>query len=486
MLTRVCLLGMLAFAVPLGAQTLPPATASPVLPAAAPMAGLWTGSLETGTVTLRLAVHIAAGPDGGYDSTLDSVDQGVLGISVAKTLYAGHVLTLSLPSLKAQFAGTLGADGKTLTGTWTQGASSLPLTLTRTDKAPVGPRRPQEPHPPFPYAARDVVYADKAGGVVLAGTLSIPRGKGPFPAAVLITGSGSHDRDETLFGHKPFLVISDFLTRRGIAVLRVDDRGVGGSTGSKAQSNDHDFARDVRAGVAFLQAQPEINPRKIGLVGHSEGGLVAPLAAANAHNIAFVVLLAGPGVPGQQILREQNTLILRSLHADPALIAWSTQQQAKTFAILQSTPDNARATAKLDALLQTSLASMPSEMQPHAADYQANFKAQEQTVLTPWFRGFLASRPAPVLAQVHCPVLALGGSRDLQVPARESLHAIAHALKIGGNKDVTVREMPGLNHLFQTAPTGALAEYGQIEKTFSPVALKVMGDWIARHTLPAH
>ncbi len=484
MLTRVCLFGLLALATPLGAQTPPPALPSRALPAAAPLAGLWAGSLAVEGVTLRLVAHITASPSGNYTSTLDSVDQGALGIPVAATTFANNTLTLTLPKLKAQFTGTLGADGKTLTGTWTQGASSLPLTLTKTDKAPPGPRRPQEPHSPFPYATRDVVYANTQGGVVLAGTLSTPLGKGPFPAAILITGSGSHDRDETLFGHKLFLVIADYLTRRGIAVLRVDDRGMGGSTGSKTQSNDHDMAGDVRAGVAFLGTQPGINPHKIGLIGHSEGGLIAPIAAANFPGIAFVVLLAGPGVPGEQILREQNALILRSLHADPTLVAWSGRQQAQTFAILKSTPDNAEAKAKLDALLRAALASMPAELRPHAREYRANFEAQEQTVLTPWFRGFLASRPAAVLAQVHCPVLALGGAKDLQVPAQESLAAVARALKAGGSPDVTVREMPGLNHLFQTAPTGALAEYAQIEETFAPAALKVMGDWIARRTLP--
>ncbi len=459
---------------------------APVSPSvsAVPLTGLWAGSLNTGGALLRLVVHITANTGGGYHSTLDSIDQGALGIPVAATAIAGQTLTLRLPGIDAQYVGTLSPDGKTLTGTWTQAGRPLPLALTKTDKMPPAPRRPQEPQPPFPYTNRDVVYPGTAKGIVLAGTLAVPQGKGPFPAAILVTGSGSHDRDETMVGHKPFLVIADFLARRGIAVLRVDDRGVGGSTGSKTQSNDHDMASDVRAGVAFLQHQPEINPRKIGLIGHSEGGLIAPLAAANTPAIAFVVLLAGPGVPGAQILHEQNTLILRSLHADPALIAWSTQQQTQTFAILQSTPDNTKAKAKLDALLKKSLATMPAEMQPHSAEYKASFKAQEQTVLTPWFRGFLASRPAPVLAQVRCPVLALGGSKDMQVPARESLAAIVHALEAGGNKDVTVREMPGLNHLFQTASTGTIAEYGQIEETFSPAALKVIGDWIIRRTLP--
>ncbi len=490
MLTHFRLLGTLALAaIPVtqtGAQTPLSSPVSPAAPASASLAGLWVGSLDAGGSTLRLAVHIAPVPGGSYASTLDSLDQGALGIAVTTTTFAHNTLTLSLPKLTAQFVGTLDKDGKTLTGTWTQGAHSLPFTLTKTDKMPLGPRRPQEPHPPFPYVMRDVVYANKAGGVTLAGTLSMPPGKGPFPAALLITGSGSHDRDETLFGHKPFLVIADYLTRRGIAVLRVDDRGVGGSTGSKSQADDHDFAGDVRAGVAFLQTQPEINPRKIGLIGHSEGGLIAPLAAANSHTVAFIVLLAGPGVPGQQILREQLALILQSQHADPALIAWAGRQQAKTFAILKTTPDNAQAKAKLDALLQASMTHLPANLQPYGTEYQANFAAQEQTILTPWFRGVLASDPAAVLEQVHCPVLALGGAKDLQVPAAQSLPAIAQALKENGNKDVTVRELPHLNHLFQTAPTGAIAEYAQIEETFSPVALKIMGDWIARRVLPPH
>lgn len=486
MSARLCAAGTLTLAalsaLPTRAQTPLPAVPATAVSANTPLAGLWVGPLNTGGVTLRLAVHISAQPGGAYSSTLDSLDQGALGLPIAATTFAKNTLTLALPALKAQFTGTLSADGKTLIGTWTQGANPLPLTLSKTDKLPPGPARPQEPHPPFPYASRDVAYANTQGGVTLAGTLTEPLGAGPFPAAILITGSGDHDRDETLFGHKPFLVIADYLTRRGIAVLRVDDRGVGGSTGSKNQSNDHAFASDVRAGIAFLQQQPKINPHQIGLVGHSEGGLIGPLAAANNKNVAFMVLLAGPGVPGPQILREQNTLILQSEHSPHDVVAFTGQQQAQTFAILRTTPGNAQAKAKLDAVLQANLTHLPPSLQPYATQYRANYAAQEQIILTPWFRGFLASNPAPVLAQVHCPVLALGGSRDLQVPAAQSLHAIAAALHKGGSTDVTVREMPGLNHLFQTAPTGAISEYAQIEETFSPAALQVVGDWIMRHT----
>ena len=247
-------------------------------------------------------------PGGAVVLSLDSPDQGANGIPISSMSHKGGVVSFESSVIKGTFEGKLDADSKELKGDWKQNGASFPLLLQKTDKVSET-RRPQMPKPPFPYRSEDVTYENKAGGVKLAGTLTIPAGEGPFPAVVLITGSGPQDRDESLLGHKPFLVLADHLTRLGIAVLRVDDRGVGGSTGSTANSTSEDFAGDVLTGLDFLKARKEIDVKRVGLIGHSEGGIIAPMVAARSQDIAFIVLMAGTGVTGQEILTAQRNLI---------------------------------------------------------------------------------------------------------------------------------------------------------------------------------
>ncbi|HLK19196.1 MAG TPA: alpha/beta fold hydrolase, partial [Bryobacteraceae bacterium] len=270
--------------------------------------GNWQGTLDVGAAKLRLGLHVTKKPDGALSSTLDSIDQGAMGLPVNVTTFKAGTLHLELPNLHATFDGKLTPDGKQISGTFTQGAP-FALTFERAT-AVVTLNRPQNPKPPFPYEAQDVTIETKAGK--LAGTLTLPRGKGPFPAAVMITGSGAQDRDETLLGHKPFLVIADYLTRRGIAVLRLDDRGVGGSIGSSAQQTLDEMADDVIADVEYLKGRKEIDPKRIGVIGHSEGGIVGPAAAVRSSDISFVVMLAGTGVPGTAVLKQQGEAIIRA------------------------------------------------------------------------------------------------------------------------------------------------------------------------------
>jgi pimeloyl-ACP methyl ester carboxylesterase len=233
--------------------------------------GTYQGTLDTGSVKLRLGLHVVRSGAGAYKSTLDSIDQSAMGIPVQQTTVTGNKLRLEMPNMGgATYEGTLSEDGAQITGTFTQGAP-LPLVFNRVEKIEA-PNRPQNPKPPFPYESEEVTYT--SGAVRLAGTLTIPKGVSPFPAALLITGSGPQDRDESLMGHKPFWVIADFLTRRGVAVLRVDDRGMGRSTGNSMRSTLEDFVTDVLAGVTFLKGRREIDPKRIGVIGHSEGGIV--------------------------------------------------------------------------------------------------------------------------------------------------------------------------------------------------------------------
>jgi uncharacterized protein len=444
------------------------------------VAGDWEGILQGSTGSLRLGLHITPMPNGGFSSKLDSIDQGALGIAVRTTRVTGNAVHLDLPELRATFDGVLTPDGAEIHGIFNQGVA-LELNLVRSKNVTPLPR-PQLPKPPFPYKSEDVSYQNNTANVRFTGTLTLPPGKGPFPAALLITGSGPQDRDETVAGHKPFLVIADDLAKRGIAVLRVDDRGVGGSEGSSIRASLDDLAGDVLAGVAFLKSRAEIDPKHIGLIGHSEGGIVAPLAASRSKDVAFVVLLAGTGMTGDRVLLAQNELVLRSAGAPTETVEWQISWLRQAIEVLRQEKDEQAAIQKIRAVWEKAKATLP---QPIREQAQAGSPDQQIDALaSPEFRSLLFVDPAETLRKLKIPVLALAGSRDLQVPPEQNLAAISAALKAGGNKDVEVKELPGLNHLFQKCNLCTVAEYGSIEETFSPVALQELGDWIVRHTRP--
>jgi pimeloyl-ACP methyl ester carboxylesterase len=349
------------------------------------------------------------------------------------------------------------------------------------DPTPVPTRRPQEPKRPFPYTAEEVIYPVNDGsGVKIAGTLTIPQGPGPFPAVLLISGSGPQDRDGALYGHQPLLVIADHLSRHGIAVLRADDRGVGGSTGNVDEATTADFARDALAGVRFLASHPRIARDRIGLLGHSEGGVVAPLAASQSPGVAFLVLLAGTGVPGAEIVRRQGELIARANGVPEEAIQRSQEALRRTFEVLRAVPDRAARTASLRPLGKDLLVTLSEDQIKTLGGLGAAGDAVIKGINTPWFRYFIDYDPRPALRKVKVPVLALNGTLDLQVPPDPNLPEIAKALKQAGNRDVTVRLLPGLNHLFQPATTGSPAEYGVIETTIDPQVLGLVTDWITK------
>ena len=471
---------------PLTAQAKP--AKAPAKAKATPSAvGDWSGTLNAGGTQLRLVVHFTKQSGGGLAGTLDSLDQGANGIPFSLVRQAGGKVHAEASGIKAVYDGTLDPAGKTIAGHWTQ-VMPLPLTLTRmpaaTRAALLQNDRPQEPTPPYPYAASDITFPGGAAGVTLAGTLTVPPGDGPFTAAVLIAGSGPNDRDETILRHKLFLVLADDLTRRGIAVLRYDKRGIGKSTGNYALATSRDFAEDARAAFAYLKAQPRVNPAKIGLIGHSEGGLIAPMVAAKSRDVAFLVLLAGTGFSGERIIAEQAALIGKAEGASDADVAKSQVTEKAVLAVAVHEPNADAARIKIEALMRQAFAAATPAQKKAAGDPTLLIRAQSAALVSPWFRYFLAYDPAPTLQQVHCPVLALDGSLDLQVPPAENLAAIGAALKAGGNTDVTTTELPGLNHLFQTAHTGSPSEYGKIEETLSPTLLKVVGDWVEKVSDP--
>ena len=440
--------------------------------------GVWEGKLKVGGVELRLVLRVSKESDGSLNASVDSPDQGAMGLKVDSIeLDDDGVTRFEMKTLSAKFEGTRDEVGNTIVGEFTQAGTTLPLVLGWQERASELPR-PQEPQKPYPYRAEEVRYENKAGGVTLAGTLTIPTGQGSFPAALLISGSGPQDRDESLFGHKPFLVLADYLTRMGIAVLRVDDRGVGGSTGQTRTSTSEDLAGDVEAGVAFLKTRPEVDRAKIGLIGHSEGGIIAPMVAAQSAEIAYVVLMAGPGLPGEEILILQGALVAKAEGKSDEQIAENRELQERIFEIIRSEKDPQAAEARMRLTIKDGLTRL-SAVDKGAASVTVEFvEAQVQAVQSPWFRFFLTYDPRPALRKVKCPVLALNGEKDLQVPARENLAAIEGALKVGHNPRMTVKELPKLNHLFQTSETGRISEYARNEETIAPIALELIGSWI--------
>lgn len=431
--------------------------------------GSWLGTLNASAAKLRLLFQITNTPD-GLQATLNSLDQGGGAIPASSVKRDSAKLTIEMKSIDASFSGTLDKDMTTVEGAWVQHGNSLPLTLKKTDaqKAMATSARPQDPKKPYPYHSEDVAYQNKsAPEVELAATLTLPRGKGPFPAVVLITGSGPQDRDEALLGHRPFLVLSDYLTRHGIAVLRADDRGVGKSTGNFTTATTADFATDTEAGIAYLKTRQEINQHKIGLIGHSEGGVIAPMIAARNHDVAFIVMMAGTGVPGDAVLAEQTKLILLANGGSQEMAERQKEAELEITAMVKQETNS----AALEKKLREKFSGQFTEAQLSASIMQMN---------SAWMRYFISYDPAVALSKVTCPVLALNGEKDLQVPPKQNLPAIRKALEAGGDKHFEIVELPGLNHLFQTAKTGSPSEYAQIEETIAPVALETMANWILK------
>jgi len=432
--------------------------------------GSWMGTLRVGDLELRIAYTIEEDQDGSLSATLHSLDEVVYDIPVNDIQYQDNQLTLISEAAQSTYEGRLvsGRNSIYFDGQWKQAGLSFDLDLRPVEEIP-RPIRPQDPQPPFPYEQQEVVFENIPAGIQLAGTLTVPEGPGPFPVLVTISGSGSQDRNSTFFEHKPFWVIADYLARLGIAVLRYDDRGVGGSTNSETEATTADLAGDVQAAVSFLMDHPDIDPNRIGLIGHSEGGIIAPMVATEIDEIAMIVLLAGPGVPGSKILLDQNEDILRAQGASEQYIETWLTYLSRVFEILHDYPGDAEAKEKIrEAFVQTYGQSSPQELENEV-----------EVWISAWMRFFVLYDPAPTLAQVTCPILALFCERDIQVNVSQNLPVMEAILAQAGHTDYLVHELPELNHLFQTAQTGVIEEYAQIEETFSPIALDLIGAWVS-------
>ncbi len=440
------------------------------------VAGVWSGVLALGTAELELIFHIELDFAAGYSGHLDVPAQGAQGIPLSFAGRKDGQIVFDVALIAGSFTGEF--KGGNLEGIWEQSGLKLPLLLKPRAADQAGFLRPQEPWPPYPYSEEEVVYENEEADIELAGTFTKPFGGGPFPAVILISGSGPQDRNEELMGHKPFLVLADYLTKRGIAVLRFDDRGVGASGGNFAAATTLDFASDVAAGVKYLQAREDVNKKQIGLIGHSEGGLVAPMVAADNRDISFIALLAAPGFSGEEISLMQSELLQRASGAPKEQVEREVRLLRDILAINKEEEDLEKAAELIREAILRRIAELTPQEQEMLGDPEELVQAQLAQVLSPWFRFFQTYDPLPALRQVSCPVLAVNGSKDLQVPAAANLAKIEEALKEGGNETYRIVNLPGLNHLFQTAETGLPNEYMQIEETMSPLALDTIGDWI--------
>ena len=440
------------------------------------VAGHWEGHIEIPGQPLAVKVDLAI-DESDWHGTIDIPAQGAKGLPLSEIHIAeegkGMRVTFSIRDVPGNptFDGTL-QDG-VINGTFSQGGVTFGFRLSR--EVVPGPVRPQEPKPPFPYQIEEVEFQN--GDINLAGTLTVPQGDGPFPVVLLISGSGLQDRDETVFGHKPFWVLADYLSRAGIAVLRVDDPGIGKSGPHPEPPTTADFATDVEAGVAFLKGDDRIGT--VGLIGHSEGGIIAAIVASRRDDIGFVVLIAGPGVPGAELLLKQNERIFDGMGIVGERKETLLTLLDRLFTTLTSDMTEDEMRQQVDEIVRKQF---EINGVPPAQQDETQVQAAVEQVLNPWMRYFLAFDPRPALEAIRVPILALNGELDVQVDAEQNLTAIDAALEKGGNHNVTLHRLPKHNHLFQRAKTGLINEYAVIEETLSPEVLDLIRDWVVSVT----
>ena len=442
--------------------------------------GQWNGALKVQGTQLRLVFNIIK-TNNGVSSTMDSPDQGAKGIPTTTTSFENSILKITIENAKIEYEGTINKNN-IIVGIFKQGGQAFPMNLSKEIIEKEKLVRPQEPIKPYSYYSEEITSENKKAGINLAGTLTLPKKEGLFPVVILISGSGPQNRDEELLGHKPFLVLSDYLTRNGIAVLRYDDRGTALSKGDFKTATSADFATDVESAIAYLKTRNEINKNKIGLMGHSEGGLIAPMVASKSKDVAFIVLLAGPGIQGDKLLLLQQKLIGKASGVSDEDLQKNELINRKVFDIVNKSTNLEQLNIDLTNYIKQTLKDNLDAEKPAGMSDDDIVKLEVKQIATPWMQYFIKYNPAPSLGKVKCPVFAINGEKDLQVPPKENLEGIKKALSKGGNKKVITKELPNLNHLFQECKTGSPDEYAKIDQTFSPTALTEILKWIQMQT----
>lgn len=422
--------------------------------------GSWSGELTVQGMSLPLIIHIKKNGN-LLVSTMDSPKQGATNIPLGATTFIDNQLSIDAPALGLSYAGKYTNDS--FEGVFKQGGMEIPMSLARQSEIVKPLNRPQTPKAPFDYATEEVSYLNPIDKNTLAGTLSIPKNfTKNSPILVMITGSGPQNRDEEIFNHNPFAVIADDFAKKGIATLRLDDRGIGGSSKGSKNDTSANFATDIEAATTFLANKGYLN---IGLLGHSEGGMIAPMIAAKSKYIRFIVLMAAPGTAIAELLTQQNYLAGK--------LAGMSEQQLL---------ENKKTNQKIYAFIKN-YSGTTYEKDLHSLLANEDGKADEtllNQLKNPWFTYFIKFNPELYLSKVKIPVLAINGGLDFQVPAKENLAAINNSLTIAKNKNFETYEFEGMNHLFQECKTGAFSEYGEIEQTISPKVLDKMSTWLLK------
>lgn len=439
--------------------------------------GTWYGLFSYPGGKMRLTLHITKTAT-GYAATFDSPDEKAAGLPIPSIAFENNILAFAAPAANLDYKGTL--DNNTIKGNLLVNNAQMPLDFGREEIKAPKLLRPQEPVKPYPYVTEDVTFKNEKAGITLAGTLTLPKKEGNFPAVILITGSGAQNRDEEIMGHKPFLVLADFLTKNGIAVLRYDDRGVAKSTGDFETATTQDFATDTDAAFQYLKTRKEINKNKIGLAGHSEGGAIAPIVAAKNPDVAFIVLMAGPAISGDEVMMLQNYMLGKADGMPEEELTKLGGINRKVYDIIKQESNTEVMQTKMHTLLTTELKPLFVSKGIPQSNIDQYINMQISGLISPWYVNFMKYDPAPALEKVKCPILAINGDKDLQVAAMANLNAIKRIAEKSGNKKVTTKQLPGLNHLFQESEKGLPSEYGTIEQTISPVALNEISGWILK------
>jgi len=449
------------------------------------ISGIWEGKLDVGSISLRFDFHFNKDKDNNYSGTFDSPDQGVNGVPCKEVFLNGDSVTIQVKTAIGMTA--ILTNDSNMNGYWNQGGKMFPIALKKVKEFSKAPNRPQTPKPPYSYNSEDVEYDNANKTIHYGATFTYPKGQGPFPTAILISGSGQQDRDETIEGHKSFAVIADYLTKKGMAILRVDDRGMGKSTGDVMNATSADFAVDVEVSFGYLKNRKEADQKKLGMIGHSEGGLIASIVAARNPDIDFVIMLAGPGVKGSEILLKQTEAVFLSdsVPAD-AIKSYCVifKQLLEDFMTDNDTSFIHKKVAsdfKLWKASQSEKTLNALKISPKSSGDENLMGEFMKGFSSPWVKYFIEADPQPLIEKFRCKVLALDGSKDLQVNAEINLAGINEALKKSKSPYFETKELPGLNHLFQHCKKCTVEEYGELEETFAPEVLDIMWKWLEKN-----
>lgn len=422
--------------------------------------GSWFGIINAQSLEIKLAFHIVK-KDSLFIATMDSPDQQAFGIPVSSLLYRNSMLKIEIVNAQIEYTGVY--TGDRIMGTFKQAGLSFPLNLSRRPFERV--KRPQEPKVPLPYNTEEVTFTNSADSITFGGTLSTP-GLDPIKYVfVLISGSGQQNRDSEIFGHKPFLVLSDYLARNGIATLRFDDRGIGKSGGNPALSTTKDYAKDVISALRYLKGRKEFSNSKFGLIGHSEGGLIAPLVASSTDLADLMILLAAPAQRGKDVILKQQRMIASAAGVTKEELDKYEMTSSKLFELVEENKENPE-------LYNLVYQFMQRESQ---GEEKPAIEAQARSLVNPWMLEFLFYNPVPALKNCTIPALAINGEMDLQVDP-ENLEIIKNSY--GDKNKISILREPGLNHLLQPSDSGSPAEYAKIDTTISDEILKSIVNWI--------